>query len=288
MNSLHPPPRRAGEHLHPVLLNAPWPVCPPNRRLISLTVWNPDINASHPSEAVGGSRQSRTLSFKFLSRFMFLAFAFWFIHGSDLKRRSLVLEEALGGDLRLQCRQVVSSDPFLMFHPVLVCLSVLCPAPYCKAARCSSPASFSSSARRIPSCSSSITWVCLKANNQEFTPTLGGAIKASWATDSLRTLCFYDCKLCEGESDVLVGSVTLYLFGLGCGALHISLPQHDTATGFQGKKELSLVGILRLGPRAAGCRPRLKPIPCTLISGGRVWSHSMNEPIMQRFRIPVL
>lgn len=43
-----------------------------------------------------------------------------------------------------------------------------------------------------------------------------------------------------------------------------------------------------LRPGAAGCRPRLKPIPCTLISGDRVWSHSMNEPIMQRSRIPVL
>lgn len=57
---------------------------------------------------------------------LFLAFTFWFIHGSDLKSRSFVLEEAPGEDLHLQCRQGVSSDPTLfMFHPVLVCLSVL-------------------------------------------------------------------------------------------------------------------------------------------------------------------
>lgn len=53
---------------------------------------------------------------------LFLAFTFWFIHGSDLKGRSFALEE----DLYLQCRQGVSSDPPLfMFRPVLVCLSAL-------------------------------------------------------------------------------------------------------------------------------------------------------------------
>lgn len=57
------------------------------------------------------------------SSFLFLAFTFWFIHGSDLKSRSFVLEEAPGGDLHFWCRQGVSSDPTLfMFHPLLSAL----------------------------------------------------------------------------------------------------------------------------------------------------------------------
>lgn len=67
--------------------------------------------------------------------------------------------------------------------------------------------------------------------------------------------------------------------------LRISLSQHVITTGFQGREELLLGGIPRWCIMCYGLE--LKPIPCTLISGDRGWSRSINEPIMQRSRIPV-
>lgn len=154
MNSLHAPNQRAGENLHPVLLNALWHVCPPNRRLISLTVWNPDINASHPSEAPSGSRQSHTLLFKLL--FKFLVTRLYILIHSDMWPQKLLFcpwrGASWGSTPSVQTRILLRSSTF--YVPSCSCLFAWAyPGPCCKAACCSSPPIFSSSSRRIPRCS---------------------------------------------------------------------------------------------------------------------------------------
>lgn len=93
--------------------------------------------------------------------------------------------------------------------------------------------------------------------------------------------CAYSCRICTNSRRLQYKR----------GAHLIITPWHSN--GFSGRGRIftgqnSPQVHNALQPGAAGCRPRLKPIPCTLISGDRVWSHSMNEPIMQRSRIPVL
>lgn len=66
-------------------------------------------------------------------------------------------------------------------------------------------------------CSSfSITWVCLRANNQEFTPTHAGVMKAPYSAHSSWSLCFYDYELLLmwiHRSSRLYGAVlVLFLF----------------------------------------------------------------------------
>lgn len=93
----------------------------------TLFLWQSEILTSMPhtpARLQAARRRVTHCYWSCFSSFLFLAFTCWFIHGSDLKSHSFVLEEVPGGDLHLQCRQGVSSDPTLfMFHPVLACLS---------------------------------------------------------------------------------------------------------------------------------------------------------------------
>lgn len=111
----------------------------------------------------------------------FSPFTFWFILGSDLKSRCFVLEEAAGGDLHLQCRQRVSSDlPF--FVPSCSCLFVCAyPSLFERQHDASFPAIFQvlqENPEVLQGSSFSITWVCPRANNQQFMPTHGRVNKA--------------------------------------------------------------------------------------------------------------
>lgn len=162
-----------------------------------LFLWQFEILTSMPCTPArlraARGRVTHCYSSCFSSSLLFLAFTFWFIHGSDLKGRSFALEE----DLHLQRRQGVSSDPPLfMFCPVLACLSgsllhgsLLLLCSHLLQLLQENPEVFRGS-------SSSITWVCSRANNQELAPTHGSAIKAPPTVHEVyyfMIVNFYEC-----------------------------------------------------------------------------------------------
>lgn len=160
------------------ILSAPWNVHLPNRHLISLAVWNPDINASHPSEAAGSSRQSHIVIQVAFQVHCFSPLRFHSFTDLTSKATLLTFKRIFTFSADKESPQNLHFLCSVLFLSVCLCLSgsllhgsVLLLSSYLLQLLQENPEVFWGS-------SSSITWVCPRGNNQEFTPTRWSLTKA--------------------------------------------------------------------------------------------------------------